>query len=92
MKEKIKKDINVFLENTIELDFNLLKNNVDKILLKYYKNKDIYDYKTVCDNTNNLYNSQHFIRIDVYLEEIKSQFVVINITINTDELLTTLKM
>jgi len=47
MKEKIKKDINDFLGNTLELDLNLLKKNVDKILLKYYNNKDIYGYNVV---------------------------------------------
>jgi hypothetical protein len=87
MKEKIKKDINDFLGNTLELDLNLLKKNVDKILLKYYNNKDIYGYNVVCDNTNNYpYFRAKFIVIDVYLEEQKSQFIAIKFQISTDKL------
>lgn len=87
MKEKIKKDIEYFLENTFELDFKLLKKSVEKILLKYYNNKDIYGYNVVCDNTNNYpYFRAKFIIIDVYLEEQKSQFIAVKFQISTDKL------
>lgn len=87
MRQEIKDEIENFLENTIELDYKLLKMNVEKIVSNY--KKDLIDYKVVCDNTNNTpYTiSQNFINVNLYLHEKRqANYIVNHITIKADKI------
>ena len=53
MNQKIKQELEDYLEDEINFDKLNLVNNVTKILENYRQHNQLYDYKVVCDNTNN---------------------------------------
>lgn len=78
MKQKIKDEIEKFLENNHNYDHNFLKIELEKIFSNLYKNGDVYGYNITCDNSNNFRDIDNRINIDIFLRENRSIEYTIN--------------
>jgi uridine kinase len=71
MIQKIKDEIENHLNITdyTSLNFSLIVDNLSKLLQNHVNQKNIYDFKVNCDETNNPSLSEKYIKIDIYVQE-----------------------
>ena len=78
MNQKIKQELEDYLEDEINFDKLNLVNNVTKILENYRQHNQLYDYKVVCDNTNNFASDIDKIQIDVFVQPHRALGIIVN--------------
>jgi len=86
MIQKIKDEILESLENNfIEYEYEIVKSHIDNILLKHHNNQELYDYKVICDNTNNYLDTDEYLNIEIYIKPTKLSNILVNNMIITKD-------
>lgn len=87
MIAQIKKDLEqllnnykvVNLDNKNDIQQNIQQNIQQKVDNYLYSNYNNYDYKVVCDQTNNI--NEDFTFVDVYITSPTPTYTILNVTV-----------